>query len=313
MNFKISVVICTLNRPQYLETVVHSVKNQTLQKDKYEVLVIDNGSTEVNKEAIKRLQSEMGFKYIYEPRTGLSHARNRGVQEAGGDVVAFIDDDAEAEPGWLEGLLSSYRDDHIACVGGKSILKWPDGFQRPKWLHRKLEPFLSGFDPGVNRELEVRGISHIPYGVNISFRRRILEKYPFRTDLGRTDKGIYGGEETELCLRLLKDGWKVIYNPSAVVHHIVPDSRIEQTWFLKRALDWGISRVVVDHSGIDGTLRIKYMLSYLFRLLVYTFRYAGYSLLSQDGNAFNSYIRMRSYRVSVNYCVRVKKYGKAGI
>ena len=119
MNFKISVVICTLNRPQYIETVVHSVKNQTLQKDKYEVLVIDNGSTEVNKAAMKRLQSGMGFKYIYEPRTGLSHARNRGVQEARGEVVAFIDDDAEAEPEWLEGLLSSYRDDRIACVGGE--------------------------------------------------------------------------------------------------------------------------------------------------------------------------------------------------
>ena len=60
-----------------------------------------------------------------------------------------------------------------------------------------------------------------------------------------------------LCLRLLKDGWKVIYNPAAVVHHIVPDSRIEQTWFLKRALDWGISRVVVDHSGIEGTFGLK--------------------------------------------------------
>ena len=65
------------------------------------MLVIDNGSTEVNKEAIKRLQSEVGFQYIFEPRKGLSHARNRGIQEARGEVVAFIDDDAEAEPEWL--------------------------------------------------------------------------------------------------------------------------------------------------------------------------------------------------------------------
>ena len=301
----ISAIICTYNGGRYLKRAIESLASQSLSRKDYEIIVVDNCSTDSTKEIVGSLLNNVeNLRYCYEPEIGLSHARNRGIQEARGEVVAFIDDDAEAEPEWLEGLLSSYRDDRIACVGGKSILKWPDGFQRPKWLHRKLEPFLSGFDPGVNKELEVRGISHIPYGVNISFRRRILEKYPFRADLGRTDKGIYGGEETELCLRLLKDGWKVIYNPAAVVHHIVPDSRIEQTWFLKRALDWGISRVVVDHSGIEGTFRIRYMLSYLFRLLVYTFRYAGYSLLSQDGNAFNSYIRMRSYLVSVNYCLR---------
>jgi GT2 family glycosyltransferase len=139
--------------------------------------------------------------------------------------------------------------------------------------------------------------------VNISFRREALADNAFSLRLGRTDKGLYGGEEIELCRRLLSAGWKVIYNPKAVVHHIVPLTRTHQDYFVQRALDWGVSRVIVDRSGREGTCRAKQLMSYLLRYCFHMIKYVGAKITRNEGQVFNSHIRMRSYRVSVNYCL----------
>ncbi len=302
---KCSIVVCTHNRSEQLEVVLEPLILQNYSHADYEIVVVDNHSTDKTKDVVRDVikRSPVSVRYVHEKEIGLSHARNRGIRESSGEIIAFIDDDAIADYRWIESLLSSYKEKDIVCVGGKALLKWPERFIRPNWLNRRLEPFLSGFDLGLEKETEVRGISKIPYGVNISFRREVLLKNPFSIRLGRTDKRLYGGEETELCLRLIQQGWKIVYNPKAVVHHIVPEARTEQSYFIQRALDWGISRVVVDNFGIIGKWKIRHLISYLIRFLVYSVKYLMYTTVRWEGHAFNAYIRMRSYWVSINYCV----------
>ena len=102
---RISAVVCTLNRATYLARAVESLVNQTYPKEYYEIIVVDNGSTDNTREVVEQFSQCAIIRYIYEPVKGLSQARNTGWQAAAGKYVAYLDDDAIARPRWLEKML----------------------------------------------------------------------------------------------------------------------------------------------------------------------------------------------------------------
>ena len=126
----ISAIICTHNRAQYLGAAIDSLLAQTLTN--IEVIVIDNASTDATAEVVQTRLSDARLRYVYEAKLGLSTARNTGAQLAKGDILAYLDDDAEASPQWLASLLEVYENnDKIAIAGGKVTLLWPPGVQHP--------------------------------------------------------------------------------------------------------------------------------------------------------------------------------------
>jgi glycosyltransferase involved in cell wall biosynthesis len=134
------------------------------------VLVVDNASTDATPDVLAKLVAENGdgVRTVVESQLGLSVARNRGLAEARGAVVVYLDDDAIPRPGWLAALLAPYRDPRVVAVGGRIVLRFPDG--PPAWLSEEIHPALSAFDLGPAPRAVRYGQATYPYGANISFR-----------------------------------------------------------------------------------------------------------------------------------------------
>jgi glycosyltransferase involved in cell wall biosynthesis len=227
---EISAIIPTLNRCDGLRRSLESLRDQTVPADEYEIIVVDNGSTDDTQEVVAEFKDEespgAAVRFIREERLGLHFARNAGARSAQGAILAFIDDDAFADPRWLEGLRDGYSDDRIGCVGGKILLVWetePPGWVRPYGLS------CYSLDLGDEVvELRTPGI----FGSNFSIRRSLLFQVNGFNPDSFGDLWL-GDGETGLLRKVLQTGWKVVYTPKALVWHVVPASRMTLA-FLKR-------------------------------------------------------------------------------
>lgn len=121
---RISVILCTYNRAQSLVNALESVATQTLPESvEWEVLVVDNNSRDQTRDVVEDFcrRHTPRFRYVFEPNQGLCYARNSGVREARGDVLAFVDDDVTVEPGWLDNLTAPLRNGEWAGSGGMTL------------------------------------------------------------------------------------------------------------------------------------------------------------------------------------------------
>jgi GT2 family glycosyltransferase len=183
------------------------------------------------------------LRIVHEPQLGLSAARNRGLTEARGAVVAYLDDDAIPHAGWLDGLLAPYADPSVACVGGRILLRFPAA--PPRWLSPVLYSQLSAFDLGDQRREVHYGKANYPYGANISFRAdRARALGGFSTTVGPRGRHQLVHDETDLCYRLEHAGGVIVYAPDAVVDHCVLTERLTPQWMLERAWTGGLSAAV---------------------------------------------------------------------
>ncbi len=243
----ISVLICayTLDRLGVLSQAVETVRAQSVPAHEI-VLAIDH-CPELLAEAKRRWPGL----HLVENREeqGLSGARNSGVAECGGEVIAFLDDDALAAPDWLERLGEAYRDPDVHGAGGAVHPAWAEG--KPSWFPPEFDWVVGCTHSGMPREREpVRNL----VGANMSFRRSTLEEAgAFRHELGRVGTIPAGCEETDLCIRV-GQRWpegKILYDPAASVDHIVPPSRAKRGYFTSRCRGEGRSKAVL--AGLVGS------------------------------------------------------------
>jgi hypothetical protein len=210
-----------------------------------EILVVNDGDAELG----RRMRAELDVTVLdNDGPTGLSGARNAALNAAGGIVVAFLDDDAAAEPGWLELLAGDYTHDRVLGVGGAILPRWAG--ERPGWFPSEFDWVVGCTYTGMpTRPAPVRNL----IGANMSLRREAARAAGgFDTRLGRVG-GSYGGtEETQLCIRMTAarpDG-VFVYEPRAQVHHVVPAERAVPGYFLRRCHGEGRSKaLVVDTVG----------------------------------------------------------------
>ena len=229
----VSAVICTHNGADRLPHAVASLCKQDYAAQRYEIIVVDNASTDDTKRVVGELANESAIKvrYIYEPKLGLANARNTGVQAAAGDIVALIDDDAVADARWLSALMDIYREHGPACVGGPVVAQWPRS--PPAWLAKELHLYLTIVDMGDSVR-ELFGLEY-PAGTNISFKKAaVLEVGGFDPRFGRKGSLLLSGEEDDLCARLETAGYRRFYTPHAIVDNPIPEERLTRKWFLSR-------------------------------------------------------------------------------
>ncbi|MEM8604982.1 MAG: glycosyltransferase family 2 protein, partial [Cyanobacteria bacterium P01_H01_bin.121] len=245
MGLTICAIICTHNRDRYLGAAIDSLLNQDLAN--YEVLVIDNASTDTTKAVVEARLQDTRLRYVYESTLGLSSARNRGFQESQADILAYLDDDAEASVGWLRSLVEAYQaQEKLAIAGGKVTLIWPEGSQVPNWLNENLMQPLGLYDLG-DRPVNIINPGQTPRGLNYSIRRRFLEVIGgFDPNLGRVGKKLLSNEELFMTEAALKEGYEVAYLPEAVVAHNVAPERLKASWFIKRGWWQGVSEAYRD-------------------------------------------------------------------
>ena len=237
---QIAAIICTHNRDRYLGAAIDSLLVQDCNN--YEILVVDNASTDKTKEVVnKRLPNPL-VKYIYEPELGLSVARNRGAKETDAPILAYLDDDAEASPQWLSSLLKAYQENEkIAIAGGKVTLLLPEGRTLPKWLSVDMSGALGSYDLG-SEVVYLDNPNLTPRGLNYSLRRAFLEEIGgFDRNLGRVGKNLLSNEELLMTELALEKGWQVAYIPNALAAHNVSEERLQRKWFIDRSWWQGIS------------------------------------------------------------------------
>lgn len=224
-----SVILCTYNRAANLPACISLLANQQHIDDvDWEVLVVDNNSSDDTAATVKGLQRAhpIALRYGFEPKQGLSNARNFGIRETEGTHVVFIDDDILVTPHWLKSYAETFAQYDCDAVGGRILVHSPATL--PRWIRPEMMGFLGQLDYG-DEACELDGIQRFPFGGNMAYHRRALERIgDFDPNLGRKGSGdtadeLFKGEETQYFQRLAATGSTIRYAPAAAVeHHILP-------------------------------------------------------------------------------------------
>jgi glycosyltransferase involved in cell wall biosynthesis len=242
-----SVVICTYNRAAMVERAIESVFEQDYPKDRYELIVVDNGSRDHTGAVIHRMarSAPVPVSTLMEPRNGLSLARNRGIEAGRREYVAFLDDDAVASPDWLTALNRAFNETQALVLGGRVDKTFQGGFPPPAWFD---PPYVRHFF-GVNyrergREESILRIRPPLYltGANIAYARRLFDRFGgFDPRLGRDAGTLRAGEETHFNLILDQYDIPIYYTAEAAVDHIIESYRVTKRHIRRKAAWSGVS------------------------------------------------------------------------
>jgi glucosyl-dolichyl phosphate glucuronosyltransferase len=273
-SLNISLIICTFNRGERLAKTLANIAVQTFSSPTtWEVLVVDNNSTDQTRSVVEDYYRRLPaiFRYLFESQPGKSHALNKGIKEARGNILAFTDDDVMVESTWLQNLTLNLKTGEWSGSGGR-VLPAKD-FSQPPWLSSMggyAQGPLALFDPPANGF----NLANAPFGNNMAYRREMFEKYGvFRTDLGPRPSSQIRGEDTEFGDRLMAAGEKIRYEPTAVAYHDVGENRAQQQYFLNWWFDK--ARAEIRQYGVDsGAFCCSGVPLFLVRrLVVWTFRW----------------------------------------
>lgn len=262
MTRDVSVIVCTytLERWDEMAAALDSAARQVPPPSEL-ILVVDS-----NPELLERAQHELPDVWVMRNAgdRGLSGARNTGLYASGGEIAAFLDDDAEADPGWLAALVAPYDDERVIATGGKAVPVWETA--RPRWMPDEFDWVVGCSYRGLPEgEAEIRN----PIGCTMSMRRvAAVDAGGFRADVGRVGTLPTGAEETELAIRLrrLHPGSRVIYVPTSTVRHHAPASRARWAYFQSRCFHEGRSKAIL--SRLEGTTAgLSAERAYLLRVL----------------------------------------------
>ena len=241
---RLSLVIATYNRAEQLLTTLRSVAAQSKASAQWECIVVDNNSEDNTKECVAAFIAEhqnLNIRYHFEQKQGLSFARNAGIEQAQGDIIAFIDDDERIVPDFIGAYINLF-DNHPTAMaaGGKIIAEYPTG--RPRWMsHYTERPIANPMDFGDYVRTFPKG--RIPGGGNMAMRREVFNKIGlFNTSLGRTGKSLIGGEESDLFERIAEAGMECYYAPRAVMYHIIPAEKLTESYFERLCYNTGTSQ-----------------------------------------------------------------------
>lgn len=198
----------------------------------WHVLVVDNNSTDATRSVVDQFSREYPGRFLYEfeAQQGKSFALNAGVRAARSEVIAFVDDDVEVDRNWLQNLTRPLETTEYSGVGGRILPEVE--FTPPRWMDTAsryaLAP-LAIFDLGI----ESHDLQEAPFGTNMAFKKTVFEKYgDFRTDLGPRPGSEIRNEDADFGSRVLNAGQRLWYEPSAVVYHAIPQSRLSKRYFL---------------------------------------------------------------------------------
>jgi len=242
---KVAVVLCTYNpRMDYIRRVIQALKEQTLPLRDWEFILVDNNSNNGFREQID-LSWHPHALIIKELRPGLTPARITGVRAAKAEVIACVDDDNILRPDYLQNSLR-FIETHpeVGALGGKSIPNYET--PPPSWfkeLHISLGCRDLGDEIQITQQKGEKTAAYWPYspiGTGMVIRRQAFldyadeaEKDPVRKALGRTGKSLSSGEDNDMVLTLIKNGWEVAYSPDLYIDHLIPSKRVDPAYLAK--------------------------------------------------------------------------------
>ena len=265
----ISVVICSYNpRPEYMRRVLAALRAQIVPVEKWELLLIDNAST-TPLSATWDLSWHPSARHVREDEQGLSFARRRGICEARGDVIVFVDDDNVVAPDYLFQVQAIMQDTSIGAAGGAAVPVFEENVFPPAYFYSYAGYFACGVQCGVD------GISGglvepgngVLFGAGLTVRRRdmldLLDLPNFPLFSGRKGTSLSSGEDIEICHLIALKGQRLVYTSALKLEHLISESRLSPSY---------IERLVSDSSQEDLILgsylaaRKAYSMSYVSML-----------------------------------------------
>lgn len=231
---KISVIICTYNRCHSLKTTLDSLLLQECDGSfNYEIIIADNNSKDETRNVFLFYEPlfKGNLKYVFVSEQGQTYARNRGINEAEGEIVAFIDDDVLPVSNWLASIYNGFRAFNCDMLGGRIFPLWKEAY--PKWLTKKFWGMLALLDYG-EKAFDVTSKDFQLFGANFSFKRKLFDEVGFfNTSLGRSGSSLMGADDSEMFFRLLRRNKEILYYPDAAVFHNIESRRLNKK-YLKR-------------------------------------------------------------------------------
>lgn len=277
-----SIIICTYNRARLLVQLFDALAAQQPAigaGSNIEIIVIDNNGTDGTASVVASAVSKLPVRCIIESRQGLSHARNRGIAEATGDLLVFIDDDVRPDRRWLHGYRRAAADFADAgFFGGRIRPYWPQG--RPTWVHDENLDLLAGVFGNFDLGDATRAWQHGepgPFGANFAVRRELFKALGcFNPQFGRAGADLGRGEESEFFLRARRAGHTGVYVGAAYCEHRVEATRLR----IGALYRYGLASARAHRALVDAQARgsLGGALGYLAR--------GGLQLLKGRGDRF---------------------------
>jgi glycosyltransferase involved in cell wall biosynthesis len=253
---QVTIGICTWNRCSLLSQTLEQLTNLVIPDGiEWEVLVVDNNSTDSTKEVTESFAANLPLRYIFEPNPGKSHALNTASKIAAGEYILWTDDDALVDPGWMTSYCEAFQRHPGAGFFGGPVEPWFEG-SPPLWVKRCLSqigPIYAIRDFGEQPFLFSEEIK--PYGVNWAVERKKQLRYPYDPSLGRQPGRFIGGEETAIMDAMLGAGIEGWWVPGARVRHYAP--RVRQSTNYIRKFYFGEGELWGQESVHDGAMLFR--------------------------------------------------------
>lgn len=263
----LSIVIPTKNRAELLRKVLKSIENQKGNTDHFEVIVIDNGSTDQTKQVVWEYHKKSNrYRYIFDSRPGLHVGRNRGLLESKGDLVGYLDDDVILFPNWITTVLDAFKDSDVAYVGGSvvpydmSLLssQFRADHEIRKGSYRYIYPISCFWEEGISEN--DKRVHESPngsfFGGNSVYRKEVLQKCRgFHPDGMPKKLQMYRGDgETYVAKYICTHKLKAMYYAQASVYHMIDVNRVSDSYINFMYFRNGISNMYtfLRENGVKG-------------------------------------------------------------
>ena len=204
---KVSIVVPVKNGAAKIKDLLDSLMRIDYDREKLEIIVVDGNSTDTTKEIV----SKYPVKLVMEEKTGVNVARNTGIKNSSGEIIAFTDHDCVVPENWVKAIVRSFQDPQVGCVGGK-ILRYTDDFLSC-YADESLVPVMRIFKKKtiISR---IKSPLYYPVGCNFAVRREAIEKVGFFDE-----RFTYGFDELEFAERICGEGYKIVLTPEVMVKH----------------------------------------------------------------------------------------------
>jgi glycosyltransferase involved in cell wall biosynthesis len=264
----ISVVICTFNRAELVGDALKGLSRQTLEVGQYEVIVVDNNSSDQTKEVVDGfVEKNINFRYCREQKQGLSYARNRGIDEARGRYVGYIDDDCRVPEGWLVQAKKTIDEVGPTVFGGPFFPFYQT--QKPRWYLDRYGAFE------VTDHARALGQGEFVYGGNMFFEKQALVKIGrFDPNYGMSGHKLGYAEEIQLQ-KMLRDNienYLAYYEPKLYVYHLVRAEKMLLRWIIRKRIVEG--RQILEKELI-GTGSLMSLPKFVYSNLTLVVRFMG--------------------------------------